>query len=189
MERRKAGRKQARELHVLLYSLVCLVAQVCPTLCDPLYCSPPGCTVRGTFQARILEWVAISSSRGFSQPRCRIQASYISCIGRQVLYHWWHLGSPATLFQNLQPLQIFLLLQSLLLCLAFLSSCILSLVTFVYLPRSYLASSCPHPEKLLLFLLSSEHRVEARQLQFPKPQSNPSLQWDSPFPHHQSFSF
>ena len=126
---------------------------------------------------------------GFSQPRCRIQASYISCIGRQVLYHWWHLGSPATLFQNLQPLQIFLLLQSLLLCLAFLSSCILSLVAFVYLPRLYLASSCPHPEKLLLFLLSSEHRVEARQLQFPKPQSNPSLQWDSPFPHHQSFSF
>ena len=81
------------------------------------------------------------------------------------------------------------LLQSLLLCLVFPFSCILSLVTFVYLPKSYLASSCPHPKKLLLFLLSPEHKVEARELQFLTLQSSPSLQWDRPFPHHQSFSF
>ena len=44
------------------------IAQSCPTLCDPMDCSPPGSSVRGILQARILEWVAISSSRGSSQP-------------------------------------------------------------------------------------------------------------------------
>ena len=39
----------------------CLVAWLCPTLCNPLNCSPPGSSVHGIFQARILEWVAISS--------------------------------------------------------------------------------------------------------------------------------
>ena len=37
-----------------------LVTQLCPTLCDPIDCSPPGSSVHGIFQARILEWVAIS---------------------------------------------------------------------------------------------------------------------------------
>ena len=59
-------------------------AQSCPTLCDPMNCSLPGSSVRGVFQARILEWVAISSSRGSSQRRDR---TCISCIGKQVLYH------------------------------------------------------------------------------------------------------
>ena len=44
------------------YMLHVLVAQSCPTLCDPMDCSPPGSSVHGTFQARILEWFAISSS-------------------------------------------------------------------------------------------------------------------------------
>ena len=44
------------------------VAQSCLTLCNPMGCSPPGSSVRGIFQARILEWVAIFS-RGSSQPR------------------------------------------------------------------------------------------------------------------------
>ena len=39
------------------------VAQSCPTLCDPMDCSPPGSSVHGIFQARVLEWVAISFSR------------------------------------------------------------------------------------------------------------------------------
>ena len=43
------------------------VAQSCQTLCDPMDCSPPGCSVHGIFQARILEWVAISFCRGYSQ--------------------------------------------------------------------------------------------------------------------------
>ena len=45
------------------------VAQLCLTLCDPLDCSPPGSSVHGIFQAGILEWVAISFSRGSSGPR------------------------------------------------------------------------------------------------------------------------
>ena len=48
---------------------MCLVAQLCPTLCDPMDCSPSGSSIRGVFQPRILEWVAIASSRGFSWPR------------------------------------------------------------------------------------------------------------------------
>ena len=46
-----------------------LVTQSCPTLCDPMDCSPPGSSVHEILQARILEWVAISFSRGSSQPR------------------------------------------------------------------------------------------------------------------------
>ena len=40
------------------------VAQLCLTLCDPIDCSPPGSSIHGIFQARVLEWVAVSSSRG-----------------------------------------------------------------------------------------------------------------------------
>ena len=64
-----------------------LHAQVCPTLCDPMDCSPPGSSVHGIFQARISECVAISSSRGSSQPRDGTRAPCISCLGRQILYH------------------------------------------------------------------------------------------------------
>ena len=45
-----------------------LVAQLCPTLCDPMNCSPPGFSVHGILQAKILEWVAIPFSRGSSLP-------------------------------------------------------------------------------------------------------------------------
>ena len=45
------------------------VTQSCPTLCDPMDCGLPGSSVCGIFQARILEWVAISFSRGYSQPK------------------------------------------------------------------------------------------------------------------------
>ena len=49
--------------------LTVLVTQLCLTLCDPMDCSPPGSSVHGIFQARILEWVTISFHRGSSQPR------------------------------------------------------------------------------------------------------------------------
>ena len=52
-------------------------AQSCPTLWDPTDCSPLGSSVCGVLQARILEWVAISSSRGSSRPRGRTQISYV----------------------------------------------------------------------------------------------------------------
>ena len=48
---------------------VCLVSQSCPTLCDLMECGPPGSSVHGILQARILEWVAIPLSGGSSQPR------------------------------------------------------------------------------------------------------------------------
>ena len=60
-----------------LYAYV-LVTQSCLTLCDPMDCSPPGCSVHGILQARILEWVAMPSSRGSSQPRYQTQVSRIA---------------------------------------------------------------------------------------------------------------
>ena len=53
------------------------VSQSCPTLCDPLDCSLPDSSNHGIFQARILERVAISFSRGSSQPR---DQTWVSCI-------------------------------------------------------------------------------------------------------------
>ena len=59
------------------------VAQSCPTLCDPMDYSLPGSSVHGIFQARVLEWIAISFSRGSSWPRDRTQ---VSCVaGRDAL--------------------------------------------------------------------------------------------------------
>ena len=51
------------------------LAQSCPTLCDPVDCSPPGSSFHGILKARILEWIAISFSRGSSQPRDRTRVS------------------------------------------------------------------------------------------------------------------
>ena len=62
--------------------------QSCLTLCNPMGCSPPGSSVRGILQARILEWVAMSSQRGSSQPRDWTHISYVSCIDSLILYHW-----------------------------------------------------------------------------------------------------
>ena len=72
------------------YCLHDKLLQSCPTLCDPMDCSLPGSSVQGILQARILEWVAIASSRGSSQPKDRTSISYVSCIGRWVLYHECH---------------------------------------------------------------------------------------------------
>ena len=58
--------------------------QLCPTLCYPMDCSPPGSSVHWILQATILEWVAISFSRGSSQPR---DQTHVSCIGREILNH------------------------------------------------------------------------------------------------------
>ena len=63
------------------------VAQLCPALCDPMDCSPPGSSVHRIFQARMLELVAISSSRGSSWHRDQTRVSRISCTGRWILYH------------------------------------------------------------------------------------------------------
>ena len=66
---------------------VCSIAQLCPTPCGHMDHSPPGSSVPGIFQARILEWVAISFSRGSSPPRDGAHVSCTFCIGRWILYH------------------------------------------------------------------------------------------------------
>ena len=67
------------------------ITQLCLTLCDPMDCSPPGSSIHGTFQARILEWAAIPFSRGSSQTRDQ-NLGFSQC--RQILYHLSHRGSP-----------------------------------------------------------------------------------------------
>ena len=60
------------------YYPLLLVAQLCLTLCNPMDCSLPGFSVHGIFQARILEWVAMPSSRGSSQSRNQTQVSHVA---------------------------------------------------------------------------------------------------------------
>ena len=62
--------------------------QLCLTLCDPMHCSPPGSSDHGIFEARILEWVAISYSRGSSRPRDQTCMSCVSCIAGKFFTHW-----------------------------------------------------------------------------------------------------
>ena len=85
---------------IYMYTRACSVTQLCPTLCDPVdYCSLPGSSVHGIFQARILEWVVrqeywsglpFSPLRDLSNSGIQPE-SCSSCIGRWTLYH---LGSP-----------------------------------------------------------------------------------------------
>ena len=103
-----------------IFLFVCLVTKPCPTLCDPMDCSPPGSSVHGIAQARILEWVAISLSRGSSWPRDR---THVSCIGRWILYqgasrealtssiqqhlfHWTRVGSESQQMVSVQVVQM-----------------------------------------------------------------------------------
>ena len=76
------GKSTGVGCHCLLH----LVVQSCPTLCNPKDYSPPGSSIHGIFQARILEWVVVFFSRESSQPRGQTQVSYVSCIGRRILY-------------------------------------------------------------------------------------------------------
>ena len=61
---------------------MCSAAQLCLTFCSPVDCSPPSSSVHGIFQARILEWVAISSFRRSSHPRDQTR---VSCVESEVL--------------------------------------------------------------------------------------------------------
>ena len=67
------------------YCCCCLVFQSSPALCDPMECSLPCSSVHGILQARILEWVAMCFSRGYSWPR---DQTCVSSFGREILYHW-----------------------------------------------------------------------------------------------------
>ena len=84
------------QIKLLLQLCVCSVLQLCLTLWDPMACSPPGSSVHGISQARILEWVAISFSRGHSWHKDQTHVSCVSCFNRWILYHcatWSHIYS------------------------------------------------------------------------------------------------
>ena len=74
---------------------VCSVTHSGLTLCNPMDFSPPGSSVHGILQARILGWVAISSFKGYSRPRDRTWVSSISCTGRKIHYHCTSWKAPA----------------------------------------------------------------------------------------------
>ena len=77
-------------VHISHHAHACSLS--CVWLCDPVDCSLLGCSAHGILQARILEWVAISSSRGSYPPR---DWTHISCIGKQILNHWASWGAPS----------------------------------------------------------------------------------------------
>ena len=90
------------------FLLVCECSRVhmhstVPDSCVPLDCSPPGSSVRGILQERILEW--IPSSRGSFQPRDLICVSYIPCIGRLVLYQLSHWEAPVSWMEELNSIK------------------------------------------------------------------------------------
>ena len=92
-EPRKANRPPQTYHHPEFFIYIhclCMCSSVihwCQTLYKPMDCSLPGFSVHGLSQARILEWVAISFSRGSSWPRDQTRFSCFSCTGRWVLYH------------------------------------------------------------------------------------------------------
>ena len=74
-------------------TVLCLIAQLCPTLFNPMDCSPPLSV--GILQVKTTKWVAMSSSRGSSRPRDRTQVSHIA--GGLILYRLSHQVSPSIL--------------------------------------------------------------------------------------------
>ena len=91
--RREGGKEFGKMLRI---NVLCLVAQSCPTLWEPMDCSPPGSSVHGILQARILEWVVMPSSWGSSWPRDQTQ---VSCIAGGFFTVWttssqWLQGIP-----------------------------------------------------------------------------------------------
>ena len=68
--------------------------------CDPVDCSLPCSPIHGILQARILEWAAMPSSEGSSQPRDPTHVPSVSCFGRRVLHHQHHLRSPILIPQG-----------------------------------------------------------------------------------------
>ena len=78
----------------LIYYIIIMCAQSCLTPCDPMDCIPPGSSVHGILQARILKRFATSFSKGSSWPRDQTHISCVSCIGRWIVYLLTHEGSP-----------------------------------------------------------------------------------------------
>ena len=75
------------------------VAQLCLALCNPTDCSPPGSSIDGTLQARILQWVAIPSPGDFPYPGIKADLLH----HKQILYHLSHRGNPPQMQNNKMP--------------------------------------------------------------------------------------
>ena len=76
-------------LYIYTQTYACVLSHpVIWGLWNPMNCSPTGSSVCGIFQARILEWAAISPSKGSSQPRDQTRVSCIPHMGRRILYYW-----------------------------------------------------------------------------------------------------
>ena len=81
---------------MLSHIVICMCTkslQSCPTLCDPMDCSPPGSSVYGIFQVRVLKWVAMPFPRGSSWPRDWTCGSFSSYISKWILLLLSHQGS------------------------------------------------------------------------------------------------
>ena len=108
----------------------CSVTQSCLTLSDPVDYSPPGPSVHGSLQARILEWVAMLFSRGSSQPRGRPWVSCISCLAGKLFATKsrekppkWHNRGYSLFMCHLQSLDHKALIEGLLLSMSMRSPC------------------------------------------------------------------
>ena len=90
--------KRIFKILFIFNSCVWLVTQLCPTLWDPMGCSPPGSSMHGILQARILKWVAFPFSRESSQPKDQTQVSCIAggfCTTRKSQEYWSGLPYPS----------------------------------------------------------------------------------------------
>ena len=92
--------KSKKQWHLMPFYLYNDKTSMCCVLgcfsCVRLFVTLPVSSVHGILQARFLEWVVISSSRGSSPSRDWTPVSCFSCIGRGILYHWCHLGRKST---------------------------------------------------------------------------------------------
>jgi len=125
-----------------------LVTQPCLALCSPMDCSPPGSSVHGILQARILEWVTIPFSRGSSQPR---DQTHVSCIagGFFTVRATWEATS-----LSLRPYLIGLLILSQEISSSLCSKSILVFFSLLNLP---VVCSVSEPLNLLSSLFASLH--------------------------------
>ena len=86
-------------MRLRVYACVCDQSlQLCLTLCNLMDCSLPGSSVHGILQARILEWVAMPSSRGSSGPRNQNPNLLCLLLCRQILYSWATVEAPQHLY-------------------------------------------------------------------------------------------
>ena len=87
----KKGRISRLIWNIIMQCFACVHTQLIQlylTLCDPMDSSPSGSSVHGILQARILEWVAMTSSRGFSWPRNQTCVSWVFCIAGEFFTFW-----------------------------------------------------------------------------------------------------